>query len=169
MSNVVRTFAGRTRNFVGESFWARVYFVSTVGRDEQVIREYIRRQESEDQRQQRAWLLAKGTVNCTCTFHPNPHRADRILSEKQTTQSKRAGEIPQIHEQGIESSLFHLLLLPLPEKQPAGRIEVTKRIGGQTVTLSRHQFYRIAIDRLLLFDQRKGFEANESGIGQPFF
>jgi putative transposase len=33
----------RKRNFVGQHFWARGYFVSTVGRDEEVIREYIRR------------------------------------------------------------------------------------------------------------------------------
>ena len=38
------------RNFVGQSFWARGYFVSTVGRDEEVIRTYIRNQEQEDQR-----------------------------------------------------------------------------------------------------------------------
>ena len=35
---------------VGQHFWARGYFVSTVGRDEMVIREYIRNQEEEDQR-----------------------------------------------------------------------------------------------------------------------
>ena len=39
-----------TRNFVGEQFWARGYFVSTVGRDEQVIRHYIEHQEAEDKR-----------------------------------------------------------------------------------------------------------------------
>jgi putative transposase len=48
--HIARTFGGRSRNFVGENFWARGYFVSTVGRDEQVIREYIRRQETEDRR-----------------------------------------------------------------------------------------------------------------------
>ncbi len=32
-------------------FWARGYFVSTVGRDEEVTRQYIRNQENEDQRQ----------------------------------------------------------------------------------------------------------------------
>lgn len=40
----------RKRNFVGQHFWARGYFVSTVGRDEAVIREYIRNQEREDER-----------------------------------------------------------------------------------------------------------------------
>ena len=43
-------YAERKRNFVGQHFWARGYFVSTVGRDEAVIREYIRRQEDEDKR-----------------------------------------------------------------------------------------------------------------------
>jgi putative transposase len=46
--HIAREFAGRKRNFVGQHFWARGYFVSTVGRDEAVIREYIRRQEQED-------------------------------------------------------------------------------------------------------------------------
>src|SRR5262245_10131914 len=35
---------------VGQHFWARGYFVSTVGRDEAVIREYIRKQDQEDLR-----------------------------------------------------------------------------------------------------------------------
>jgi putative transposase len=35
---------------VGQHFWARGYFVSTVGREEQVIRDYIRNQEKEDER-----------------------------------------------------------------------------------------------------------------------
>jgi putative transposase len=35
---------------MGQSFWARGYFVSTVGRDEKAIREYIQNQEKEDQR-----------------------------------------------------------------------------------------------------------------------
>ena len=49
--HIAREFAGRTRNFVGQHFWARGYYVSTVGRDETVIREYIREQEREDRRQ----------------------------------------------------------------------------------------------------------------------
>ena len=40
--HIARHFAGRPRNFVGQHFWARGYFVSTVGRDEQAIRMYIR-------------------------------------------------------------------------------------------------------------------------------
>ena len=31
---IARTYGGKRRNFVGEHFWARGYFVSTVGRDE---------------------------------------------------------------------------------------------------------------------------------------
>ena len=48
--HLARVYGERKRNFVGQSFWARGYFVSTVGRDETVIREYIRNQESEDKR-----------------------------------------------------------------------------------------------------------------------
>ena len=49
--HVARHFRGKERNFTGESFWARGYFISTVGRDEKVIREYIKNQEKEDIRQ----------------------------------------------------------------------------------------------------------------------
>ena len=48
--HIARTYVGRKKNYVGQNFWARGYFVSTVGRDEQVIRNYIRHQEKEDQR-----------------------------------------------------------------------------------------------------------------------
>ncbi len=48
--HIARVYGERKRNFVGEHFWARGYFVSTVGRDEEVIREYIRHQEAEDKR-----------------------------------------------------------------------------------------------------------------------
>ena len=48
--HIARTFLGRKKNFTGQSFWARGYFVSTVGRDETVIREYIKNQEAEDAR-----------------------------------------------------------------------------------------------------------------------
>ena len=54
--HIARTFAGRKRNFVGQHFWARGYFVTTVGRDEAVIREYIRNQEREDRRQEQLRL-----------------------------------------------------------------------------------------------------------------
>ena len=48
--HLARVYGERKRNFVGQHFWARGYFVSTVGRDEAVIREYIKRQEDEDRR-----------------------------------------------------------------------------------------------------------------------
>ncbi|MBF0106057.1 MAG: IS200/IS605 family transposase [Deltaproteobacteria bacterium] len=47
---IARQCLGKRRNFVGQNFWARGYFVSTVGRDEKVIREYIRKQVAEDKR-----------------------------------------------------------------------------------------------------------------------
>ncbi|HTQ80087.1 MAG TPA: IS200/IS605 family transposase [Thermoanaerobaculia bacterium] len=48
--HLARVYGERKRNFVGQHFWARGYFVSTVGRDEAVIREYIKKQEKEDER-----------------------------------------------------------------------------------------------------------------------
>ena len=48
--HLARVYGERKRNFAGQHFWARGYFVSTVGRDERVIREYIKRQEEEDKR-----------------------------------------------------------------------------------------------------------------------
>jgi len=48
--HLARVYGERKRNFVGQHIWARGYFVSTVGRDETVIREYIKNQEKEDQR-----------------------------------------------------------------------------------------------------------------------
>lgn len=48
--HLARVYSERKRNFAGQSFWARGYFVSSVGRDEEVIRNYIRHQEQEDER-----------------------------------------------------------------------------------------------------------------------
>ena len=48
--SIARNYMGRKKNFAGQSFWARGYHVSTVGRDDQVIREYIKHQKKEDQR-----------------------------------------------------------------------------------------------------------------------
>jgi putative transposase len=48
--HLARVYGERKRNFVGQHFWARGYYVSTVGRDEGVIRAYIQTQEREDAR-----------------------------------------------------------------------------------------------------------------------
>lgn len=48
--HIARTFSGYKRNFTGQNFWARGYFVSTVGKDEQAVCAYIRQQEAEDRR-----------------------------------------------------------------------------------------------------------------------
>jgi putative transposase len=45
---IARNFGGRQRNFQGENFWARGYYVSTVGKDEEMIKAYIKNQETED-------------------------------------------------------------------------------------------------------------------------
>ena len=49
--SIARIFMGKTKNFVGQNFWARGCFVTTVGRDEDKVRAYIRNQEKEDKRQ----------------------------------------------------------------------------------------------------------------------
>jgi len=43
--HIARTYAGRQQNFTGKSFWARGYYISTSGRDEETIRRYIQKQE----------------------------------------------------------------------------------------------------------------------------
>jgi putative transposase len=47
---MARDFMGRHQGFKGYHFWARGYFVSTVGIDERAIREYVRHQEQNDQK-----------------------------------------------------------------------------------------------------------------------
>jgi putative transposase len=48
--HLARVYGERKRNFVGQSFWARGYCVSTVGRDEKAIRVPPEPREKEDQR-----------------------------------------------------------------------------------------------------------------------
>ena len=55
--HLARVYGGKKRNFVGQCFWTRGYFVSTVGRDEAVIRRYIREQEKEDERLEQLSLV----------------------------------------------------------------------------------------------------------------
>ena len=55
--HIARVYGERKRNFVGQHFWARGYFVSTLGQDEEVIRAYIQRQEEEDRRLDQMDLL----------------------------------------------------------------------------------------------------------------
>ena len=47
---IAQNIAGKKQNFLGHKFWARGYFVSTVGANEEVIRKYVQNQESEDKR-----------------------------------------------------------------------------------------------------------------------
>ena len=48
--HIARTYMNRRKNFIGENFWARGYYVSTAGKDEEVVRRYIQQQEAEDRR-----------------------------------------------------------------------------------------------------------------------
>jgi putative transposase len=58
--HVARTNLGQRKNYTGLHFWARGYYVSTVGADEESIREYIRKQENEDNRLDQLSLLTEG-------------------------------------------------------------------------------------------------------------
>ena len=55
--HIARTYLGQKKNYGGMSFWARGYFVSTVGTDEDVVRAYIQDQEKEDKRVEQLSLL----------------------------------------------------------------------------------------------------------------
>jgi putative transposase len=55
--HIARNYLGQRRNFTGQQFWARGYHVSTVGRDEDTVRQYIRSQEQEDQRMEQLSLF----------------------------------------------------------------------------------------------------------------
>ncbi len=55
--SIARIYMGRRKNFTGQHFWARGYHVSTVGRDEAMIREYIKNQEKEDQKMEQLALF----------------------------------------------------------------------------------------------------------------
>ena len=57
--HIARTYGGRQQNFVGEHFWARGYFVTTVGHDEEAVRRYIREQEAEDRRLEQLELFKR--------------------------------------------------------------------------------------------------------------
>ena len=48
--HIARTYGGRKKNFVGEHCWARRYYVSRAGKDEEAVRECIKKQEEEEER-----------------------------------------------------------------------------------------------------------------------
>ena len=56
--HIARVYAGRRRNYVGQHFWARGYWVSTVGKNEAAVRRYIQDQEKEDKRLEQLEMTA---------------------------------------------------------------------------------------------------------------
>ena len=48
--HIARNYLGKRKNFTGQHFWARGYYVSTTGRDEETIREYIRSHQALDRK-----------------------------------------------------------------------------------------------------------------------
>ena len=67
---MAQNIANKKHNFVGHKFWARGYYVSTVGADEKAVRAYIQNQESEDKRLDELSRL---------TGSGNPNRFERFL------------------------------------------------------------------------------------------
>lgn len=55
--HIARVYGNKHRNFAGQHFWARSFFVSTVGRDETTVRNYIRNQQAEDHRLEQLQLI----------------------------------------------------------------------------------------------------------------
>ena len=77
--HLARVYVEQKRDFVGQHFWARGYYMSTVGRDEAVIRDYIRQQGAEDQRldpinlwRQRATVKVAPTVGAALATPLSP-------------------------------------------------------------------------------------------------
>ena len=54
---VAQNVERKIKNFTGAKFWARGYLVSTVGRDEELIRCYIRNQELQDKQLDQLTLI----------------------------------------------------------------------------------------------------------------
>jgi putative transposase len=46
--SIARNFKGKQKNLAEEASWAGGHFVSTVGIDDEIVREYIRNQEKND-------------------------------------------------------------------------------------------------------------------------
>lgn len=64
--HIARHFMKRERNYAWQVFWARGYFVDSVGRDTETIRRYIADQEKEDQRLDQLempWIEAQTNAN----------------------------------------------------------------------------------------------------------
>ena len=72
----------KLRNFLGHKFWARGYFVSTVGRDEETIRTYIKNQEIADKQLNQLQL--------------RPHKVPSLVPESFITASGGSPPNPQL-------------------------------------------------------------------------
>jgi putative transposase len=69
---IARNYLGQKKNYNGMHFWARGYFVSTVGADEAMVRAYIRNQEQEDQRVEQLHLFKCLSINKLLAIFPPP-------------------------------------------------------------------------------------------------
>ena len=114
---IARNFGGRQRNFQGESFWARGYYVSTVGRDEELIKAYIKNQEAEDKK--------NGSTKVVCVAAFSGSSLYTASSGSQIQAPGSAGGTVTIHSSFLLTS--HPYRVPkdlgyfvLPTLRPAG-------------------------------------------------
>lgn len=86
--HLARGYGERKRNFGGQHFWTRGYLVSTVGRDEAVIREYIRNQEKEDARLEQLGLWRRrGRSRLQAARQPEPRSDPARRFERPNTKA----------------------------------------------------------------------------------
>ncbi len=78
---IARQFKGRQGNFNGEPFWARGYFVSTVGLDEEMVRVYIRNQEKADEHREqlRLGMMCSALGAIDSPFRASPYKPPAML------------------------------------------------------------------------------------------
>ncbi len=69
--SIAGNFKGRQRNYTGEEFWSRGYFVSTVGLDEEMVKEYIRNQEKQDEHREQLkfGIEAPWSIRRVCSLY----------------------------------------------------------------------------------------------------
>jgi putative transposase len=77
--HIARTFGGRQKNFTGEHFWARGYYVSTVGIDEAALRRYMQQQEDLDFCDTRAKKKPHSVSSRTLTTQKSQPKSERVL------------------------------------------------------------------------------------------
>ena len=144
--HLARVYSERKRNFVGQHFWARGSFVSTVGRDETVIREYIERQEEADTqldqlgvedeqaRYVAAIAVARNVDVLARALQDREHQRTRVLHELASLNT--LAQLGQFDRKRIEADLYgrvHDWRQTLRRQMPLSRQVVAHLLDGRIV------------------------------------